>query len=105
MSELRIATAPKTTLFQMRMNPEIKDQLEELYAENGLTLTDAINVFLQQSLNAGGLPFLVSPDNAEFMKKKAAKKLMEEIQKGFDSADKYGWISEKEAERILGVSE
>lgn len=105
MSELRIATAPKTSLFQMRINPEIKDQLEALYAENGLTLTDAINVFLQQSLNAGGLPFLVSPDNAEFMKRKAAKKLTDEIQKGIDSAEKFGWISEEEADRILGVNE
>lgn len=105
MSELRIATAPKTSLFQMRINPELKEQLENLYAENGLTLTDAINVFLQQSLNAGGLPFLVSPDNEAFLKKKAVTKLMADIEKGFASAEKSGWISEEEADRILGVTE
>lgn len=105
MDNLNIATAPKTGTFQMRINPDIKEQLEELYAENGLTLTDAINVFLQQSLNAGGLPFLVSPDNAEFMKKKAARMLMDKLQQSIDHADKNGWISEEEAYRILGVDE
>lgn len=105
MQNLNIATAPKTGTFQMRINPEIKEQLEGIYARNGLTLTDAINVFLQQSLNAEGLPFLVSPDNAAFMKAKAAQILMAELQKGIDSGEKHGWISEEEAYRLLEVEE
>lgn len=36
-------------------------------------------------------------------KEQAYKKLMEEIQKGIDSAEKYGWIPEEEALRILGI--
>ena len=103
MENLNVTTAPKTGTFQMRINLEIKEQLENIYARNGLTLTDAINVFLQQSLHAEGLPFLVSPDNEAFMKTKAAKILMAELQKGIDTGDKYGWISEDEAHRILGV--
>lgn len=102
MSDLNVASAPKTSTFQMRINPEIKDQLEVIYAKNGMTLTDAVNVFMQQSLNAGGLPFLASPENAEFMKTKAAKMLMGELQKGLASAEKKGWVSEEEADRILG---
>lgn len=105
MADLNVASAPKTSTFQMRINPEIKEQLEGIYARNGMTLTDAVNVFLQQSLNAGGLPFLASPENAEFMKAKAAKMLMSELQKGFESAEEKGWISEEDADRILGVSE
>lgn len=105
MENLNVTTAPKTGTFQMRINPEIKEQLESIYARNGLTLTDAINVFLQQSLHAEGLPFLVSPDNAAFMKAKAAKILMAELQKGVDSGEKQGWIPEDEAYRILGVDE
>ena len=105
MENLNVATAPKTGTFQMRINPEIKEQLENIYAKNGLTLTDAINVFLQQSLNTEGLPFLVSPDNEAFMKAKAAKILMAELQKGIDSGEKHGWIPEDEAYRILGVNE
>lgn len=105
MSEINVASAPKTATFQMRINPEIKDRLEDMFAMNGLSLTDAVNVFLQQSLNAGGLPFLVSSENAEFLKAKASKQLMAELQKGFDSADEHGWISEEDADRILGVAE
>lgn len=105
MDNLNVTTAPKTGTFQMRINPEIKEQLENIYAKNGLTLTDAINVFLQQSLHTGGLPFLVSPDNQEYMKAKAAKILMAELQKGIDSGERDGWISKEDAFRILGVDE
>lgn len=59
---LVVATASKDTTFQMRMNSEIKAELEETYARAGLSLTDAINVFFQQSLNIGGLPFFVAQD-------------------------------------------
>lgn len=40
-----IVSAPKTDVFRVRINPEIKQELESVYAKNGLTLTDAINVF------------------------------------------------------------
>ena len=55
-----IVSAAKTDVFRVRINPEIKQELESVYAKNGLTLTDAINVFFQQSLNAGGFPFSVT---------------------------------------------
>ena len=38
-------------------------------------------------------------------KEQAYKKLMEEIQKGIDSAEKYGWIPEEEAMRRLGIDQ
>jgi len=62
MKNLIIATASKDTTFQMRMNSEIKTELEEIFAKSGLSLTDAINIFFQQSLNIGGLPFVVNQD-------------------------------------------
>lgn len=62
MKNLIIATASKDTTFQMRMNSEIKVELEEIFAKSGLSLTDAINIFFQQSLNIGGLPFVVNQD-------------------------------------------
>ena len=46
---LSVATAPKTSTFQMRINPEIKKNVEDIYARAGMTLTDAVNIFLQQS--------------------------------------------------------
>ena len=46
-----------TTNFSVRMDSDIKKQCEMLYAELGVNLTTAINVFLRQSLRAGGFPF------------------------------------------------
>ena len=100
-----VSSAPKTTTFQMRMNPEIKQRAEQLYASYGLNLTDAINIFIQQSLNMEGLPFLASPENAEYMKAKAMRRLLDEAEKGWKSAEKDGWVSEEDAYRTLGVTE
>lgn len=103
---MNVATAPKTSTFQMRINPEIRQRIEAVYAQYGLSLTDAINIFLQQSLNESGLPFLLSPDNAEYMKTKAVTRLMAELQKGLDSVKvESDWVSEDEAYRLLGVDE
>ena len=96
-----ISSAPKTTTFQMRMNPEIKQRAEQLYASYGLNLTDAINIFIQQSLKTHGLPFLLSPENEEYMKTKALKRLMAELEASWDSAEQNGWVSENEARRRL----
>jgi DNA-damage-inducible protein J len=103
---ISVATAPKTSTFQMRINPDVRQQIENVYAKYGLSLTDAINIFFQQSLNESGLPFLLSPENAEYMKAKAVARLMAEIQKGWDSVKKESdWVSEDDAYRMLGVEE
>ena len=47
----RAVSAPKTGMFRIRVNPDMRKQLEAIYAQNGLTLTDAVNVFFQQSFN------------------------------------------------------
>ena len=96
-----VASAPKTATFQMRINPEIKERVEQVYANYGLNLTDAINIFIQQSLNADGLPFLLSPENREYMKAKAMKRLMAELDASWRSAQEDGWVSEEEALRRL----
>lgn len=46
-----------TVNFSVRMDSDIKKQCESLYNELGMNLTTAINVFLRQSLRAGGFPF------------------------------------------------
>ena len=91
---------PKTDVFRLRVNPRVRKELEAVYAKNGLTLTDAINVFFQQSLNAGGFPFAVTEDNAELVKAKALTRLLKGLEQGEDCAESY---SEEETARILGV--
>lgn len=102
--DMNVSSAPKTATFQMRINPDIKQQVEEVYARQGLTFTDAVNIFIQQSINADGLPFLASPENEEYMKAKAMRRLMSEIQKGWDSAEKEGWLSMEDVEAQLGLT-
>ena len=51
-----------TTNFTVRMDRDIKKQCEAIYGELGINLTTAINVFLRQSLRAGGFPFDVRLD-------------------------------------------
>ena len=47
----------KTSLLTVRIDPDVKTKLEKLYSSFGLTLSDAINMFIHQSLIVGGLPF------------------------------------------------
>ncbi|HRI56473.1 MAG TPA: type II toxin-antitoxin system RelB/DinJ family antitoxin, partial [Anaerolineae bacterium] len=42
---------------QSRVSPELKQQAEAVFASLGLSTSDAIRIFLQQSVNVGGLPF------------------------------------------------
>ncbi|WP_321971290.1 type II toxin-antitoxin system RelB/DinJ family antitoxin [Paratractidigestivibacter sp.] len=45
-----------------RTSGETKDRAAEVYARWGLSLSDAINVFLVKSVEVGGLPFSMRPD-------------------------------------------
>jgi DNA-damage-inducible protein J len=42
---------------QARVSQELKDDAEEVFLAIGLSTAEAIRVFLQQSVNTGGLPF------------------------------------------------
>ena len=104
MENLNVMNAPKTSTFQMRINPEIKNQAEQLFQNCGMTLTDAINVFIQQSMNVGGLPFIVTQNSREALKDQAIARLMSEIQKGRDSVrSESDWVSEEEMLAHFGI--
>ena len=47
----------KTATINMRVNPEVKSDAESIFASLGMSLTEAINVFLHKSIMEGGLPF------------------------------------------------
>ena len=42
---------------QIRMNSELKAQVEELYHNMGTSFAEAVRIFAQQSLREGGMPF------------------------------------------------
>jgi len=57
----------KTASMYIRIDPEVKSDVESIYAQYGMSITDAINIFLYTSRNRGGLPFDLRPHipNAE----------------------------------------
>ena len=100
---LKVATAPKDSTFQVRMNSEIKRTVEAIYAKTGMTLTDAFNVFIQQSINVEGLPFLVTSNSKDMLKQQAIAVLMNDLKQAEERADKEGWIDASALEKELGV--
>lgn len=52
-----MSVAKNTTNLTIRLDSDLKKDCEALYAELGMSLSTAINVFLRQSLRKGGLPF------------------------------------------------
>lgn len=42
---------------QIRMNGELKEQVENLYRSMGTSFAEAVRIFAQQSLRDGGMPF------------------------------------------------
>lgn len=94
---INVATAPKTSTFQARINPEVKREVEGILADCGLTLTEAFNAFLQQTINVGGLPFMLTKDGDKLLKEQAVALLMAELQAGEASAPtESDWISEED---------
>ncbi len=51
--------AGKTTNISIRMDADLKAQADSLFAELGMNLSTAFNIFVRQSLRRGGIPFEV----------------------------------------------
>ena len=100
---MNVAMAPKDSTFQVRINSEIKKTVEEIYAKTGLTLTDAFNAFIQQSINVEGLPFLVTLNSKEALREQAVAMLMMDLKRAEERAEKESWIDADDLERELGV--
>ncbi len=49
----------KTANINLRIEPEKKAQAEALFSSFGISVTDAINIFLNTSIMEGGFPFQI----------------------------------------------
>lgn len=47
----------KTANINLRIDPELKNNAEILFNSFGITVSDAITIFLHKSIMEGGLPF------------------------------------------------
>ena len=78
----------KTAVINVRTEPAIKEKAEALYKSMGVSLSDAINMFLYKSIDFRGLPFDLVREipNAETL---AAMKEADDIASGRIEAKAY----------------
>ena len=50
----------KTSNLNIRIDPEIKAEVDGIYSRFGISIADAVNIFLHKSIMVGGLPFDMS---------------------------------------------
>ena len=81
--------AGATTSMTIRLNRQVKEQSQELFASLGLDMTTAINMFLRQSLIHNGLPFAVKleRDDSKILKALQVAEDDETVYGPFDSVD------------------
>ena len=80
----------KTAVLNVRIDSQVKAEVEKLYAKFGITVTDAINIFLHQSLNEGGLPFELKtriPNTETLAAMKETEEMIKFGDKGVDNID------------------
>ena len=65
-------------------------------------LTDAINAFIQQSINVEGMPFLVTANSKQALREQAISQLMIELDKG-EKAPADESISEEDILKEFGI--
>ncbi len=51
-----------TTNLNIRTDKDIKDQADQIFAELGLTMTTAVNIFLRTAVREHGIPFSLKLD-------------------------------------------
>ncbi|MCT7669296.1 type II toxin-antitoxin system RelB/DinJ family antitoxin [Lactobacillus iners] len=68
----------KTASINVRIEPEVKQQAEDLFGSFGISVTDAINIFLHTSIMEGGFPFTIRQPrfNAETLAMQEARDIM-----------------------------
>ncbi len=57
-----VSTPTKRAEIKIRTADEVRNQAKAVYAHWGITLNDAINMFLVKSIEVGGLPFDLKPE-------------------------------------------
>ena len=88
---------PKTSSLNIRLDPEVKSAADGIFSRFGITVADAVNIFLHKAIMTGGLPFdmTLPAYNAETI---AAMKEAEGIINGTIPAKSYSSFQEMVAE-------
>ena len=80
----------KTTTMNLRVNPAVKQQAEDVLKQLGVPMSTAVDMFLRQIALTGSIPFAVAlpkaPDSVN-ADKMTAQQLRSAIQAGLEDAE------------------
>ena len=78
----------KTTTLNLRVNPELKQDAESVLKRLGIPMSTAVDMFLNQIVLVGGIPFSVTLPNAPESidaTKMNGEQIHSKIQRGYES--------------------
>ena len=84
---------PKTSSIHIRVEPKVKEEVEKILSNLGMTSTEAINIYLKQIILNSGIPFQIKmPKFSEEMMESFAE--AKEIMKNPDAYPSYNSVDE-----------
>ena len=93
--------------FSVNLDPGQVDAAKSVFQRMGLSVSDAVTLFLQQSIDAQGMPFQPSQKLAEYIRNSSLKLLRKELEAGLSSQiiediyDVRTQLCKEDTERIL----
>jgi len=87
----------KTASLNIRIDPEIKSIVDGIYSSFGITVADAVNIFLHKSIMVGGLPFELKHSRYNYETEMAIQEARD-IASGKIKTKSYGSLAELNAE-------
>lgn len=83
----------KTANINLRIEPEVKAKADDVFSSLGISVTDAINVFLHASIMEGGFPF--QPKQPQYNREtRMAIEEARDIMAGKVDAKRYGSLTD-----------
>jgi DNA-damage-inducible protein J len=79
----------KDTFFQIRVQPEVKNEFEKICSSIGISPSTAMTIFINATINQNGIPFPVkakSDNDIEFVSEARATELSKEIMSTYRDA-------------------
>ena len=92
----------KTANINIRIEPDVKAEAERLFSSFGITISDAVNIFIRKSLMQGGIPFSVTQPRFNRETEDAMREAFA-IERGEVQAKKYRSTDELFAEMGIDV--
>lgn len=90
----------KTATLNLRVNPEVKENAENILSQLGIPMATAIDIYLKQITLVGGIPFSVilpKPDKSISADEMTSAELHTKLDKGFEDIEKGNVVNAAEA--------